>query len=89
MHPARAPVPRRPVHVAAVRDAVERLRGAAWIDVEWQDVSRAAVPLVRKMVVRGAIEEDVEAALAAVVAMVARRALQVCADRAARRSAPC
>lgn len=65
--------------VEAVRSAVERLRGAAWIDVEWWDVAGARRPLVKRVVLRGDIEDDVEGALKRTVEMVAHQALRAAA----------
>ena len=67
--------------VEAVRNAVERLRGAAWIEVEWWDVAGSLAPLVRRMSVRDA-EEGVVDALKRTVEMVAARAIEVASSRA-------
>ena len=42
--------------VEAVRSATERLRGAAWIKVEWWDVAEARLPMVKRVVMRGEVE---------------------------------
>ena len=68
--------------VEAVRSAIERLRGAAWIDVEWWDVAEARLPIVRKMVLRGDIEDNLASALKQTVEMVAYQALKVAAHNA-------
>ncbi len=72
---------RRQQAVEAIRDAVERLCGAAWIDVEWWDVADSHAPLVRRLTVRGVSEDDTEDALKRTVEMVARRAIEVSAER--------
>ena len=66
--------------VEAVRAAVEAMAGAAWIDVEWQNI-RGAWPLVDRMVVRADEGEGHAEALKGVVEMIAKRAIEVCAAR--------
>ena len=66
--------------VEAVRRAVEAMSGAAWIDVEWQNI-RGEWPLVDRMVVRADDGEGHAEALKSVVEMIAKRALEVCSNR--------
>ena len=68
--------------VDAVRRAVEARPGAAWIDVEWQNI-RGEWPLVDRMVVHADDGEGHAEALKVVVEMVAKRAIEVCAARSA------
>ena len=70
--------------VEAVRGAVENMAGAAWIDVAWLNVPGGPWPVVERITVRGADDEAHEGALRSVVEMVAKRALEVCAERARR-----
>ena len=62
--------------VRAVRGAVEAMSGAAWIDVEWQNI-RGEWPLVDRMVVRADEGEGHAEALKGVVEMVAKRAIEM------------
>ena len=74
---AGTPLLSRPLDaVEAVRRAVEAMSGAAWIDVEWQNI-RGEWPLVDRMVVRAGDGEGHAEAPKGVVEMVARRAIEM------------
>lgn len=73
--------------VKAIRKAVEGMSGAAWIDVTFTNI-RGEWPLIDRLVVRGAADEAHEGALQEVVEMVARRALEVYADRVRNEAVP-
>ena len=66
--------------LARPQEAVEAMSGAAWIDVEWQNI-RGEWPLVDRMVVRADDGEGHAEALKGVVEMVAKRATEVCSNR--------